>query len=229
MTVGLVIPYRPVDRFRGASYPFVRAYLEASLPLHEVVIADDPDPSSFNRGRALDAGIAQTDVDLLVLADADLWVPKMALLRAIELAAQGALVTPFSRITFLNRQATSDVIRRNHYALEKNWRGDEVAQFWNKRSDGGCSVLLRDNYVKAGGFDRTFDRWGFEDAAFSSAYSTLIGKREWVEAPAVHLWHPTCRNTRDPLFRKRWDYCREYERAFGNPEAMAELIGRRAN
>lgn len=229
MTVALIIPWRPVDPFRQLTLDFVQAHVERTLGPDEVVLADD-DGLTFNRGRALAAGVAQTSSDVLVFADADLLVPGDALQRAVELAADSSYVVPFDRLVGLDYETTVEIIgRRCEWSID--WRTsepDHVELDWPRLSTGGCNVVTREAYERGGGFDPRFPGWGFEDAAFDLAMQTLVGPATWLDAQAVHLWHPhDVTRSDDDLVAAGKLLVARYEGAFGDVDAVRALIGER--
>lgn len=217
-TVDVIVPWREnPDR--------VRQFLVAGnwLPAGQLVIADDPG-ERFNRGRAVNAAVADSRGQVLAIADSDLIVPGWAWGHAIGVAEQdgAGLVVPFSTRMELSEAATADVLTGKRHWFGP-WAADDIDL--EMRSVGGANVVSRRGFETVGGFDPRFDGWGGEDAAFDLACSTLLGPTRFVPAVAVHLWHPHDRGTDDQR-DTNMALVALYEAAYGEPERMRRLVER---
>lgn len=221
----MIVPWRESDPARKAPYEFVVERIGRQLLDAELVVADDPRPT-FNRGRALNAGVARAAGDVLVFVDADMVVPDEAIYAALDAVGQGAaMVVPFRRLLGLTGPASELVITgRSAFGP---WGPDQVDLEWDRPSAGGMNVIRRDVFERVGGFDERFAGWGGEDAAFSIAVGTLAGPVEWVAATAVHLWHPWSPDRGSARTEANMNLARRYEDAWGIPDAMCELINQR--
>jgi hypothetical protein len=222
MDVSVIIPFRGGDYWRDNALAYVVAALESQLSF-ELVLADDPHPT-FNRGRAINAGVRQSTADVLVFADADLWVPPAALRYAITVVHEYGMVVPFDHLIGLTAGATEEVFAGADPA--RIWPQDHVELDWRRKSVGGCNIVRREVFDLAGGFDERFEGWGFEDSAFEAAVSTLAGPVGWVPARAVHLYHPTDPTRGTDLTDAGRDLADTYQLAYGNVDKMLELIAR---
>jgi len=226
-TVSVIIPYRESDEWRARSRHYVTVALALTFGLDgsepEVIQADDPH-ESFNRGRAINAGVEQSSGDVLVFADADLWIPPQALRYALTVVNEYGMVVPFDNLIGLGPEATEMV-----YAgadPSQVWAAGHVELDWRRRSVGGCNVLRRDVFETVGGFDERFAGWGSEDSAFEAAVSTLGGPVGWVPARAVHLYHPVDKTRGTVLTDNNAMLAEEYQLAWGDVEAMRALTQR---
>lgn len=228
--VALVMPWRPSTPEREATMHFVHDHLLHALGPVEVVLADD-DHLTFNRGRALNLGVARTSASVLVLADADLWVPTDALQRAVANVDIASYVVPFRELIALDAVASERIVAGT-MAVDHDWRTEmpeHIELDWPRRSTGGLNVLRRDVFDAAGGFDPRFVGWGYEDSAFDIALSTLVGPPIWLDACAVHLWHPVDATRHDSgLQAEGLALCRRYEEASGDADKVRTLIEERA-
>jgi GT2 family glycosyltransferase len=222
--ISVVIPYRATDAWRDRSLQYVADHLGVVFPDARVTFADDPN-ATFNRGRALNAGVRGAGGDALILADADLWVPSAALRYAVSVVAEYGMVVPFDHLVGLDHVATERVYEAVS-APDSVWPDEAVELDWRRRSVGGCNIMRRSVFEAVGGFDERFEGWGSEDLAFEAAVSTLGGPVGWVPARAVHLWHPTdpSRGTELPEANAR--LAEEYQLAWGDEDAMRALIAR---
>jgi len=223
----VVIPYRLTPE-RERLLLYVLAWLtEATAGIDATAtVADDAHPD-FNRGRAINAGVAQTDGDVLAFVDADLMVPGEAFRAGLEAVKNGAaMVVPFTRREELTAKATAKVLAGAD--PWGPWEEDDFEYVMNNRGTGGINILTRATFEAAGGFDPRFAGWGYEDSAFADAVETLVGPVEWLSGTAVHLWHPLDPTRHNPaLAEAGTELCKRYTAAWGNREAMRALIAER--
>lgn len=197
----------------------------------EVVLADDPNPGPFNRGRALDHGVARADGSLLLFHDADMVLPIGNLSRAFDRLHwpdQPGYVVPFTSVAYLSQVGTTGVLAGDaSFALDLITYptcGSLVDMRWERLSTGGVNVLTRDHYMRAGGFDPRFAGWGGEDAAFDLAVGTLVAPGAHIDGQAAHLWHPYATDRGTQQTEVNMLLCRRYEQAWDDPDAMRALI-----
>lgn len=194
------------------------------FPNVEPVLADDPDPDSFNRGRALHAGIVSTDAPVLILADADMIVTELAVMASLAAIRdrQNAYAVPFDRLTFCDEVASA-ILRHPRHKLNPD--DPDLGDQFNRRSDGGVNVLTREAYDQAGGFDHRFRGWGFEDAALSRALQVLVGPCWWAPFRGLHLWHPSARRPDSTEHAESVALIRRYEAAGEDRAQVAYIVG----
>lgn len=229
LSVGVIVPWRPSEPFRQIVLEYVMQHLTDQLAPDELCLCDD-DGLTFNRGRALAAGVEQTKSDVLVFADADVLIDGTALRRAVRGCVDVSYVVPFNRLVGLTHEASVEVLGgRQSWSID--WmteRADDVELDWPRLSTGGCNVMTREHYEQGGGFDARFAGWGFEDAAFDICMQTLVGEPVWLDSCAVHLWHPhdTTRSDNE-LIEAGLSLARRYEAASGDVEQLRALIEER--
>ncbi len=220
--LSIVVPFRGAgDSWRGRAFEYVTDHLRLVFPDAELIVCDDPH-LTFNRGRALNEGVRQAQGDVLILADADLWVPPAALCYAVTVATEYGMVVPFDHLIGLDGPGSVDVY--GGFDPAGVWASERVELDWWRRSDGGCNVLTRAAFDTARGFCAAFAGWGGEDAAFASAVGTLSGHVGWVPARAVHLWHPTDPTRGTERTEANMELAQAFSAAWGNPAAMRLLI-----
>jgi hypothetical protein len=208
-------------------------------------MCDDSDPHHFNRGRAINHGMAQVEDSrsILLFADADLLLPAWAVLKSIETVRDGlkSFAVPFNRLVFLS-SSISDVIRRGvtkeGFFPEPNFRSypfrdynnTELDMRWSTPTVGTFNVVSRETFDFVGRFEPRLHGWGFEDSVFNICVMTLTDSEPvWTDCEGVHLWHPSARNPNDAEFIKGITFTRErYEPAYGNKEAILQLIAERS-
>ena len=120
--------------------------------------------------------------DILVVADADVWVPGIA--EAVRQLEQYSWAVPHWLVYRLTEEASRpDRIER------EGWDGPTVERPYVGYEGGGMVVLPRDLYVDAP-LDPRFRGWGQEDEAWALALRTIGGPPWRGTAPLYHLWHP---------------------------------------
>lgn len=143
--------------------------------------------------------------DILVVADADVWVPGIA--EAVRQLEQHSWSVPHWLVYRLTEEASDP----NRIERE-GWNGPTVERPYVGYEGGGVVALHRWLYLEAP-LDPQFRRWGQEDEAWALALRTIGGPPWRGRAPLYHLWHPPQRRM---------------NRAIGSPESKALLDRYRA-
>lgn len=120
------------------------------------------------------------------MLDGDCLVDTDTLRAAIEQAKRGSWIVPHKTVLRLDQSETEKFyetgeIPANPKLCRKPYTG--VA-------GGGCFVINRWNYEKAGGLDERFTGWGGEDYCFGLVADEVLGKHTRHEANLYHLYHP---------------------------------------
>jgi len=228
--VDALIPYRPTpDGCRQRNADFVQRHLSSTLSGCRVTRCDDPDPDLFNRGRATNAGVYATDRPIILVMDADVWIPPGALREAVEVLRRTyrlprSYVVPFDKVVWLDRE-WSDGVLAGRFPIASRPPKRNVVLEWGQSSVGICTVVRRDQFEAIGGFDPRFRGWGCEDVAWDAAASTLVGPHLRLHAEGRHLYHPPCPSKEDPdRMRAAGSLLSRYGGARDDRRAMAALI-----
>lgn len=183
MSVAVIVPYRGGQPERDRNWAWIRHHYETHHPSWPIVVADSPGP--WSKGAAVNTAAADTDATVLVIADADSFVPPAALTEAVDLAATVPWVVPHGNVRRLNPHATDQLIAGNDYD-----RRDLARPLYEGPAGGGIAVLTHDAFDAVGGIDPRFLDWGNEDLCWSFALETLVGHHLRLGADLIHLWHP---------------------------------------
>lgn len=224
--VSVLVPYRGGCTSRAMAWAYVRARYREHHPDWELAVADSA--GEWSKGAALALAANDANGEVLVVADADVFVDVATLRHAVELAAHGqAWVVPHRTVRRLGRRATDEVL-----AGAKPHRGMPCRRTHIGVLGGGLVVLRRAVWDAVGGVDARFIGWGGEDVALARTLETFFGPCRRLDADLWHLWHPpqpsqtphrrTSRNEINNQLAGR------YREAQGDAERMRILITERA-
>jgi len=176
---------------------------------------------------ATERAIEQTDAQILVVADADVWcAPPEALAAAVDAVANGEApwAVPHSQVRRLNEAATA-------YVLDGHELGEHLAlseTHYRGMAGGGLAVFSRKGWETIGGFDPRFRGWGGEDSALGKAADTILGRHKRFDGVLWHYWHePAPRLSRTKGSDASNRLLMQYRRAVGRPALMRSLLNRR--
>lgn len=214
--VAVVIPWRGGCPHREAALGAVRARWRAAG--HETVIGEAPAGPWCKALAVADAlSYMHVAVDVLVVADADVWTDGTE--QAVDAVLAGApWAIPHDPVHRLDQDATAALLAGGALGgrlSQPSYRGFE---------GGGITVLPRNLYDQVP-LDRRFADWGQEDESWALALRTLAGAPWRGTAPLWHLWHPP-----QPRQSRRWGspaaraLNHRYRTATGRPDAMRALL-----
>lgn len=222
MGVSVVVPYRAGDPHRDRSWAWVRAWYAEHLPEAEVVVADSTGP--WNKPEAVNRAVRAATEDLLVLADADVFLGDVAHLRlALDAVRQGRWVIPHRMVKRLTEDATEDILSNPVTFPDPDPRFIRLPYIGFP--GGGVVVLSRQMFDSVNGMDEAFAGWGGEDVAFACALDTLVGRHLRFSADLWHLYHDPGPRMRHPEFERNRRRMQAYRRAVRKPERMRALVG----
>lgn len=212
--IPVIVPRRPDGGHRDMLWEFCRGKWEAQG--HPIVESDSQ--GEWSRGEAINRGVAQTDADVFIVADADVVFASWEQPRqAAELAvATGSLAYAHRRHHMLPWPATRRVLRGQ--APHSSWAEQAV-----DNTMSSCWAVTREGWETIGGFDERFVEWGAEDWAWFAACETLLGV-ERVEASSFHLWHPRDGEADHAYYAANIQLGTRYMHLKGNPEGMREIL-----
>lgn len=189
VTFTLVIPHRDrgQDWRRQANLDSaVRWWRDRGI---EPLIVDDGGvgDDQFNRSAAYNIGLAQSDTDVVVFAEADLLVELDQIETGVELAAEApGMVVPFSTFMAMDPISTNDVRARiihPKHAISTQQRG-------NYKSIGAVNIVSRTTMDMIGGrYDPLFAGHAYDDDAMAHAFTVCCGPLRFVDGPGWHQYH----------------------------------------
>lgn len=190
MNVEVIMPWRDSGcPARKRAFDFVYSLYSREYPVRLCDAGGD----EFNRAATRNAGVAESSADVVIVADADLFVPLSQIRTAVEVAASTRLqVRPFTQFGHLRENGTVQFIEREDHSMITHERFNTLATLW-PGVHGGVFVIQRSLWLEAGGMDERFTGWGGEDNAFNAVCEEMFGPVHLVQGYAYHLFHPTRR------------------------------------
>lgn len=221
-SIAVVVPYRPDGGGpRDRHWAWLASRWRRDYPgceLREGVYADGP----WCKAAAAAAALDGCDADILIVADADVWLePAAALLDAVTLVRTGRRpwVVPHKEVVRLSEEGSAAFMagERDGLGLDRSpYRG---------LPGGGLFVISRAGWGTAGGFDPRFRGWGGEDAAFGRAADCLLGRHHRLRGTLWHLWHPPQERLSQAVgSRESQRLAEEYRRVGRDRARMRELV-----
>ncbi len=216
MSVAVLIPWRDTGcehRTRACAFVLSR-YANTSWP----VVIGRHDDGPWCKALAVADALAQTQAEILIVADADIWTDGLpAAVQAVQDGAAWAV--PHRGVHRLNEAATGRYMAGELLdglpLAERAYLGVEC---------GGIFVIRRETY-EAAPLDPRFVGWGSEDEAAGFAWRCLLGPPWRGKTPLIHLFHPPQeRATRNFGSMESRDLRKRYARARNDPAAMRHLI-----
>lgn len=186
--IRVVIPYGGNDPHRARGLAFVWDNLGDLLPDATVHVGQIN--GQWSKALAVNAALDPTwpDDDILVIHDADVWVPKLP--HAVDVVASNLRrwATPHTMVHRLNQALTADVIDGKVPFTGLGKTGMDQPPYRGVVG-GGCVVLSRASYRQVP-LDPRFVGWGQEDESWGYAMRRVLGQPHIGNGKLFHLWHP---------------------------------------
>lgn len=223
MTVAVLFPRRADGGRRDRLFEFCRKWWEKEHPEWEL-IEGHHDDGLFNRAAAVNAAAAQTEAEVLVIADGDVIPPQVG--DAVALAAEtgrAVLAYQFDGYTPLTAEMTDRALD----GYDGRWDTPQGVSRGDRSKDhiSSCVVVPRALFDLVSGMDERFHGWGPEDREFHHRLRVLGGGVLRVPGQVFHLHHPFSpeRNRKTPDWLAGEALNRACE-AIHDPEAMRRRI-----
>ncbi|MGW9626546.1 hypothetical protein [Microbacterium sp. NPDC055521] len=216
--VRIVIPWRPAPS-RLDAYERVIAWYREMLP-HVPLETVDTGDVPFVLAACRNTAMRNADVDeVVVVGDADTIPEREPLIAAIRAAADSPFVhLPYDEYRWLGRTGSAD------HAAGVPLADCTVEQY----VDSACSgvyVATPRTWRSHGGQDEGFRGWGFEDAAWFLAHSTILGAPPVRHPGRVYALHHVGEVRAGAAYDANAARMQRYRAAAGDPSAMARLVG----
>jgi len=213
----VLIPWRPQPT-RIAAFEAVTAWYAENVPDATIRTIDAPDPI-FNLAACRNLGIASVadPHEVVVINDADTLPQVDALRAAVAAASDGLVHLPYTEYRWLGATGTAQYCG-----------GTPLDECDFELVRGACSgvyVTTPATWAAHGGQDERFRGWGFEDAAWFRAHSTLLGREPQRHEGRVYALHHKAEVREGPQYEANAALMERY-RSATTPEAMRQLIAR---
>ena len=215
-SVTVVIPWRPQPS-RLDAFDRVLAWYEEHLPDVPVRTVDSGD-EAFNAARCRNLAVAAVDEDdVVVLNDADTLPEREPLLRAIDGASSTPAVhLPYSEYRWFGAGGSRQ--------FAQGVRPDACDFELVHGACSGVNVTTPRAWFSHGGQDERFRGWGFEDAAWFLAHTTVLGRPPVRTAGRVYALHHVPAERSGSLYEANARLMARYQAASGDRVAMGQLI-----
>lgn len=179
-SIAVVVPYRGGCEHRDAAWAYVRSRWESyGFPVHVGGCG-----GLWRKAVAVQDAINQTDAEILIVADADVWTDDIGV--AVE-AVQHEIVhwaVPHHRVARLTEQATRVV-------LDDGPLGGPTIERPYPGTVGGGIVVVRRWLWETAPLDPRFIGWGQEDEAWGISLANHgAAPHRNKHGLLWHLWHP---------------------------------------
>lgn len=173
MTVSVIVPWQPGCQHREAAWDFLRPRW---AEVGELVVGTCTGP--WVKADAIADGLDRATGDMLVIADADVWVDPT---EALDACVTWAI--PHRNVHRLSAESTALVL------AGAEWRGLSLDRDVYKGFAGGGVTVVRREVYEDCPMPR-IEGWGQEDEAWALALTRLHGSPFRGQLDLVHLWHP---------------------------------------
>lgn len=241
--ISIIIPFRDDGEHRSRVLHWLKRYWAYHLPEAEIVIGED-DGTPFSKAAAINEAASRACGRVFVIADADACIDAhhvrecaARILRARKHHHRLWFI-PYTHLYRLTEEITLELLETNpHDPLPIptpppcGWvEPGDTAQYGH-RFGALMSIMPREAFFIAGGFDVRFRGWGSEDAAFMRAVDTLYAPHELAHNAIFHLWHERIGNS---VATRKWvgqvtgtpngRLAQRYGAATGEPGFMRQLV-----
>jgi hypothetical protein len=196
----------------------VTAWYERMLPELRVSTIDSPDPV-FNLALCRNLAVASLEDpdEVIVLGDADTLPEPDALREAIVAARTSNLVhLPYTAYHWLGAAGSAQ--------FAAGVPPEDCDFVLIAGACSGVYVTTRRAWDRHGGQDPRFRGWGYEDAAWNLAHTTMLGAAPQRHAGRVYALHHHAEIRAGAQYEANAALMERYRSASGDASAMASLI-----
>lgn len=172
----------------GSEDPEPTRAIAEGLGIKHVYTSGDP---VWSRSRALNAGFAIAEGQLLISTDADMLFSPRSMRRIVETAKEAGKCA-----LFLQCRDLPDTLGNDYFAENPaiDWtlleREGRLRPRWGM---GGMMAISAEGFATIRGFDERLHTYGGEDLDFAQRARRAGFRTVWVDDPEVrmyHMWHP---------------------------------------
>lgn len=217
-SVDLIVPYMPDGGLRDANLFRLLGHWNEAFPTMGRNFGG-PNTEQWNKAEAIHNAVKQGESEILVVADADVWVHPAYVAEAIhQVWRKGKWVMPHQLVYRLDASSSAQ-----WEPYEKTPRKCERLPYVGVPG-GGMFIIRREDYESVP-MDRNFVGHSGQDIAWAHAADTLLGRHKRLKGKMTHLHHPPQPTKGDedysvPNFR----LMRAYARARASQKRMRQLV-----
>ena len=178
----------------------------------------------WSRSRALNAGFAISNGQLLVSTDADMVFTPRAFEKIVETAIAQPQAAYFLQCRDLPKGMDDAWVAANPTAWDEMERNSRLRPRWGM---GGMMAISRQGFFEIRGFDERFHTYGGEDLDFAQRARRAGFKTVWVNDPVVrmyHMWHPPTRAIVDQTEEGRKTVERNRDIVYNDPSFVRNFL-----
>lgn len=186
--IRVIIPYGGSDPHRQRSLTWVWEKMPGLLPDATIHVGDCSGPWSKAVAVADAIDPDWPDDDILVVHDADVWIPDLA--QSVEVIQTKARqwAVPHTLVVRIGENL-SDRVMSGELGFNGLGRNGLDQPPYQGIPGGGCVVLSRAAYRQVP-LDPRFRGWGQEDESWGFALRRILGQPYQGRGKLFHLWHP---------------------------------------
>lgn len=155
-------------------------------------VLTEGDPN-WSRSRALNAGFAVSNGEVLISTDADMLFSPTSMARITEVSKLDPLSALFLQCRDLPPHLDSAAVASEGVDWDRFERESRLRPRWGM---GGMMAVSRAGFEAVRGFDERLHTYGGEDLDFAQRLRRAGYKTVWLDEPGVrmyHMWHPSSR------------------------------------
>ena len=189
--ISLLIPYKSDHSYREKNWDWLRKRYSLLIPNAEICVGNclsEP----FSRAVAINNAYKKSSRNILVIADADVFLDIKLIKFATVALAESPWIIPYDNINYLTLEGTIALLKEAPATnIENNISPKNIYKYSGYKIFGGLCILKKECFERVGGFDEAFVGWGCEDDAFQRKMDALCGKHLRFHSDLWHLYHPS--------------------------------------
>lgn len=204
--ISVIIPFRSSHNYprQDRNFRWLKKYYAYQLPGAEVIVGHDHRTDlSFSKSAAVNDGVRKSTGDILVIVDADGYVPIEAILfcaheiRRARSRGHRLWYVPYRQFYRLTHHASLRVLNSSPRHPYQFPTPPDKCDIQNTSGSGHghwygalVQIVPREAFDCVGGWDHRFRGWGGEDHSIMRATDTLYCHHKTLPGQVLHLWHP---------------------------------------
>lgn len=200
MKISFLIPVKFGDPQRDRILKFNIQRLQKMHPTAEILLGQDSS-EYFNRSKAINAAAKEAKNEVLAVVDGDTVFNPGTVTRGLSEIKRGAnWVIPYNIYYRTNKRSGEAILRgRVDQIYDKHSLAYDLVlhhpPVHYESPVSGLFMIDRSAFYDVGGFNESFEGWGYEDRGWVSAADCILGGHSRTEGEVFHVWHPESHST----------------------------------